>query len=187
MGRMLRTAMAGGAVIAFLAFTAGPAAAEERVCRGAIGATTLDDVKVPDRGALRPDRHPGRGVDRVESGARLVARGVRVIGNVQAENHRHVAVVGSRVGGSVQLVQGRTAVMSRNRITGDLQSFENRGTQTFRLNRVGGNLQCKENRPAPRGGGNVVGGNRGGPVPAPVMPAADRRPRRRMWRSHVVR
>jgi hypothetical protein len=101
-----------------------------------------------------------KGTITVESGARLVARRVRVVGNVQAENHRAVALVLSRVGGSVQLKQGGTANVSGNRITGDLQSFENEGRQTFRRNRVNGNLQCKENRPAPTGGGNVVGGNK---------------------------
>jgi hypothetical protein len=104
--------------------------------------------------------HRVKGTVKVEHGARLVARRVRVVGNMQAGNHRHVALVNSRVGGSVQLEQGGGANVKRNRITGDLQSFTNERAQTFRGNRINGNLQCKENVPAPRGGGNVVGGNK---------------------------
>jgi hypothetical protein len=85
---------------------------------------------------------------------------VRVIGNVQAERHRSVTLTASRVGGSVQLKQGGTASVARNTITGDLQSFTNRGGQSFVSNRINGNLQCKSNVPAPTGRSNVVQGNK---------------------------
>ena len=66
----------------------------------------------------------------------------------------------STVGGSIQLKQGATANLQRNDVKGDVQSFTNRGAQTFRANVIDGNLQCKENVPAPTGGGNVVHGNK---------------------------
>jgi hypothetical protein len=43
-----------------------------------------------------------------------------------------------------------------------LQSFTNRGKQSFVSNRINGNLQCKSNTPKPTGYGNVVGGNKEG-------------------------
>jgi hypothetical protein len=159
MRRLIAAALAAGAAATCLA-AAGPATAEERVCRGSIGAATVDNLRVPDGARCTLTRTHVKGTIKVESSGRLVAREVGVVGNVQAENHRAVTLVFSRVGGSVQLKQGGTANVSRNRITGDLQSFENDGTQTFRRNRVNGNLQCKQNRPAPRGGANVVGGNK---------------------------
>lgn len=85
---------------------------------------------------------------------------MRVVGNVQAENHRAVTLLDSRVGGSVQLKQGGSAVVWRNAITGDLQSFTNRGAQSFVSNQINGNLQCKSNVPAPTGRGNIVQGNK---------------------------
>jgi len=107
--------------------------------------------------------------------------GIRVVGNVQAENARNVVVRrGSIVGGSVQIVQGGAAriLASRingdilfddqaralwaggNRIGGNLQAFQNTGGVRITNNRIDGNLQCKENRPAPVGGGNIVQGNK---------------------------
>jgi hypothetical protein len=85
---------------------------------------------------------------------------VRVVGNVQAEGHGKVTLLDSRVGGSVQLKPGGSAIVWRNSITGDLQSFSNRGTQSFVSNHINGNMQCKSNVPAPTGSGNIVQGNK---------------------------
>jgi hypothetical protein len=100
------------------------------------------------------------GTVKVERGATLSADRIRVNGNVQAENHRHVRLASSTVGGSIQLKQGGSASLGANRVSADIQLFTNRGTQTVSRNSVNGNLQCKENRPAPTGGGNVVQGNK---------------------------
>jgi hypothetical protein len=129
MRRAIAAAITAEALAGVLMATAGPAGAEERVCRGSIGAGTVDNLRVPDGARCVLTGTRVEGTIKVESGARLVAYEVRVIGNVQAENHRSVALVRSRAGGSVQLVQGRSATVSRNRITGDLQSFENQGTR----------------------------------------------------------
>lgn len=139
---------------------AAPAVADERVCRGAIGAETVDNLKVPDGARCVLTRTRVEGTVKVGDGARLVARRVRVDGNVQTQGHRSVLLVRGRVGGDVQLEQGRAATVRRVVIGGSLQSFQNRGTQVFRANRIDGNLQCKANRPAPGGGGNVVEGNK---------------------------
>ena len=154
----------GGGVAALVAVSgllaASPAAAEERTCRGTIGAVTLDNVRVPQGATCRLDGTVVQGTVKIERNARLFADDVRVVGNVQGENHRRVEVVDSRVGGSIQIVQGENALLRNNRVGQDVQSFENNGTQRFTSNHINGNLQCKENRPAPTGGGNTVDGNK---------------------------
>jgi hypothetical protein len=157
---MKRLLAAAVLVFGALALSAPSAGAEERTCRGSIGKVTVDNLRVPDGASCRLNGTYVKGTIKVETSATLDARYVRVVGNVQAEEHRAVTLLSSRVGGSVQLKQGGSAVVSRNAITGDLQSFTNRGTQSFVSNRINGNLQCKENVPAPTGGGNIVGGNK---------------------------
>lgn len=140
------------------------AEAEERTCRGTLGRVTVDNLRVPASATCILNGTRVKGTVKVERGATLKASAIRVIGNVQAENAKHVAVRDSTIGGSLQIVQGRNAsilsTIERNRVTGDIQFFENRGRITIRGNRVNGNLQCKENSPAPNGGANVVGGNK---------------------------
>ncbi len=63
----------------------------------------------------------------VRPGSALVASGVRVIGNVQAENAARVDVVeGSRVGGSIQVKQGGRARVTGSTVVGDIQYDANR-------------------------------------------------------------
>ena len=103
----------------------------------------------------------------VKRNATLVARGVRVGGNIQAENHDRVVVrhrssdgTRSRIGGSIQLKQGGGGRLLRITVNGDIQLFSNDGRFEVRRNRVDGNLQCKSNSPKPVGGNNVVEGNK---------------------------
>jgi hypothetical protein len=160
---------------------AAPASAEERVCRGTIGAITVDNLRVPDYGNCVLLGTRVKGTIKVEWMATLRAEDIVVIGNVQAENAKNVRVLdGSRVGGSVQVKQGGAATVSdsriegdiqydanslllrvlRNRVGGSVQVFQNMGGVEIRRNTINGNLQCKENTPAPVGGRNVVGGNK---------------------------
>jgi hypothetical protein len=148
-----------------LGTTSGNAHAEEQICRGSLGAITVDNLRVPDRATCTLNGTTVKGTIKVESGATLNASNVRVIGNIQAENHRKVTVNSSRVGGSIQLVQGgvtgiQSAKLTANQVNGDVQLFTNVGSQAVSRNRIDGNLQCKENRPAPTGSGNIVGGNK---------------------------
>ena len=183
---MLRSHLAKlGATVAFAAaaVAALPASAqaEERTCRGTIGARTVDNLRVPQGATCNLNGTVVKGTVKVERSATLVADGVRVVGNVQAENASKVVVRGSsRVGGSVQVKQGGAATVKSSRIIGDIQYDANRrylkangnqvggsiqvvgntgGAEIFR-NVINGNLQCKENSPRPTGGGNVVGGNK---------------------------
>jgi len=183
---MLRTRSAlTGALVALAliaaAMAASPAFAEERTCRGTLGAVTVDNLRVPQNATCRLNGTFVKGTIKVERNATLIARGIRVVGNVQAENASNVIVSeSSRVGGSVQVKQGGAATVTSSRITGDIQYDANTrylkansnnvggsiqvvgnsgGAEIFR-NVVNGNLQCKENRPAPTGGGNRVGGNK---------------------------
>jgi len=157
------------------------AQAEETTCRGTIGAKTVDNVRVPDGATCTLVGTTVQGTVKVETAAKMRAKGARVIGNVQGENAKRVNVVkGSRVGGSVQVVQGTFAKVKKSTIEadilfdenagrvraiasqvgGNIQAFQNSGGVEIATNRVDGNLQCKENEPAPTGGGNVVQGNK---------------------------
>jgi hypothetical protein len=158
-----------------------PAAAEEFTCRGTVGATTVDNLRVPQGALCVLEGTKVKGTIKVETDARLRAKRVEVIGNVQAENAAAVVVAASsRIGGSVQVVQGGRARVAGSRITGDVlydennrflrvvrntvggnvQAFQNTGGLEIADNRIDGNLQCKENRPPPTGGGNIVQGNK---------------------------
>jgi hypothetical protein len=175
-------AIAGAAALAAVLGVMLPAAAqaEERVCRGALGAITVDNLRVPQSATCTLDGTRVKGTAKVGRNAALFATHIRVIGNVQGENARRVNLVGSRVGGSVQVVQGRAATVRATTINGDLlyddqsaalrainnnvggniQAFQNTGGVEIRVNRVDGNLQCKANVPRPTGGGNIVQGNK---------------------------
>jgi hypothetical protein len=157
------------------------AVAEERVCRGTIGAKTLDNIKVPSGATCTLKGTKAKGTIKVNKGARLEAIQVRVVGNVQGENARNVIVrKNSRVGGSVQVVQGKKAKVAYSNVNGDIlyddqsgevivrgntvggnvQAFQNTGGVRIRGNDIDGNLQCKDNKPAPTGGSNKVQGNK---------------------------
>jgi hypothetical protein len=142
------------------AVAAAPALAEERTCRGTLGAITVDNLRVPQGATCTLNGTRVKGTVKVERGATLNASGIRVIGNVQAEGAAQVNVASSQVGGSVQIVQGRSSRLDRNLVGGDVQYFENRGAISITRNRVDGNLQCKANNPRPTGGGNIVQGNK---------------------------
>jgi hypothetical protein len=156
---LLLPALAGAAV-----FTAAPAHAEERTCRGTIGAKTVDNLRVPSGATCTLTGTKVKGTVKVERGATLYASGLRVIGNIQAENAGRVNVVGSRIGGSIQIVQSRNgsklSKLDRNTVKQDVQYFENRGSISITRNRINGNLQCKANNPRPKGGSNIVGGSK---------------------------
>ncbi len=157
------------------------ALAEEKVCRGTIGAKTLDNVKVPQGASCTLKKTKVKGTIKINDGARLEAIDVRVIGNVQGEGARNVIVrKDSFVGGNVQVVQGKKAKVANSKVNGDIlyddqtrglvirkntvggnvQVFQNTGGVTIRANVIDGNLQCKENKPAPTGGSNRVKGNK---------------------------
>ena len=149
------------AVAAGLGAVAAPAQAEERTCRGALGAITVDNLRVPQDATCTLTRTYVKGTVKVERGATLRANAIRVIGNIQAENHRFVSVTNSsRVNGSLQVTQGGGATVSNSIFGSDVQFFTNAGAISITSNRINGNLQCKENRPAPTGGANIVQGNK---------------------------
>lgn len=179
-GLSIRASIAGLALTA-LSVLAPPALAEERVCRGTIGAATLDNVRVPQDARCTLNGTKVKGTITVQRNAVLDANDVLVIGNVQAENARNVVVRNtSTIGGSVQIKQGGAATVARSKVNadiqfesnraqlralsnivgGNIQAFQNRGGVEIRNNRVDGNLQCKENVPRPVGGGNIVQGNK---------------------------
>jgi hypothetical protein len=173
--------IAAGLALATVGLVPATAAAEETTCRGTIGPRTVDNLRVPQGASCVLEGTTVKGTAKVQGNARLRAEGVRVIGNVQGENARNVAVVAqSRIGGSVQVVQGKAARVVRSRVNGDIlyddnaaflriarnvvggdvQAFQNTGGVEIVRNTIDGNLQCKANRPRPTGGGNVVHGSK---------------------------
>jgi hypothetical protein len=149
-----------GVVLAGTVLAAPVAHAEERSCRGSLGAVTVDNLRVPSGATCTLHGTTVQGTVKVERGGQLTATSIRAVGNIQAEGHAAVAVADSTIGGSIQLKQGGSASVRSNRVNGDVQIFTNSGSQTISANRIEGNLQCKENRRRPRGGRNVVQGNK---------------------------
>jgi hypothetical protein len=170
---MLATALTGALAAPAVAI------AEERDCAGAIGAETVDNLRVPQGAACTLTGTFVKGTVKVERDATLTAEDIEVIGNVQAEGARNVVLRGSRVGGSVQVKQGGAAETTGSQINGDIQYDQqteallvsgntvggsvqvvgNTGGASITTNTIDGNLQCKENAPPPTGGGNLVHGN----------------------------
>jgi hypothetical protein len=83
---------------------AGPVAAEERTCRGTIGAATVDNLRVPQGATCVLQGTIVKGTIKVERDAVLRAFGVRVVGgNVQAfQNDGGVAIFSNRIDGNLQ-------------------------------------------------------------------------------------
>ena len=180
--RVLAIALA--SVLALI-ISAPAALAEERVCRGTIGATTVDNLKVPQGASCTLNGTRVEGTVKVERNARLSASGIRVKGNVQSEGFKNILLrQGSVVVGSVQLENGLRDGSGRvlnTRINGDLQYFSNRAKMVARgntilanlqanqntgglvieNNRIAENLQCQSNNPRPTGGGNTAGNKEG--------------------------
>ena len=98
---------------ALLALGAAPALAGIYVCRGSLGAVTVDNLRVPDGARCRLQGTRVQGTVKVERDATLTASRINVVGNVQAENARHVHVARSAIGGSVQVKQGGGAASCR--------------------------------------------------------------------------
>ena len=177
MKRIMAVALAGVLAPGVMAPTA---LAEERVCRGTIGATTVDNLRVPSGAACTLNGTKVEGTIKVESNAKLTANGMRVIGNIQSEGFQAIAVKEvSKVGGSVQRKNGQSdgsgkvvstrinddlqffstealMVRANNTILGNLQAVQNTGGLVISGNTIAENLQCKNN-PPPTGGGNKAG------------------------------
>jgi hypothetical protein len=188
-GRLVAASLSAGfffamAVLALAVF-ASAAQAEERVCRGSIGATTVDNLRVPQGASCTLNGTRVEGTVKVERNARLTANGIRVKGNVQSEGFKNIVLrEASVVVGSVQLENGLRDGSGRvinTRINGDLQFFssearmiargntilanfqanQNTGGLAIENNKVAENLQCQSNNPPPTGGGNTAGDKEG--------------------------
>ena len=89
------------AALVCVASLATPAMAEETQCTGFIGATTLDNIFVPDGATCQLDGTIAKGSIVVGTSATLIANRVSVNGNVQAEGANNVELKGrSSVGGT---------------------------------------------------------------------------------------
>jgi hypothetical protein len=188
-GRVMAASLSGGfffamAVLALAVFA--PAAqAEERVCRGTIGPTTVDNLLVPQGATCTLNGTRVEGTVKLERNATLTASGIRVKGNVQSEGFKSILLrQGSVVVGSVQLengLRGGSGRVLNTRINGDMQFFsnearmiargntihanfqanQNSGGLVIENNRIAENLQCQSNNPPPTGGNNTAGDKEG--------------------------
>jgi hypothetical protein len=188
-GRIVAASLSAGffftmAVLALAVFA--PAAqAEERVCRGTIGATTVDNLRVPQGASCTLNGTRVEGTVKVERNARLTANGIRVKGNVQSEGFRNIllrrasVVVGSvqlenglrdgsgwvlntRINGDLQFFSNKARMIARgNTILANFQANQNTGGLVIENNRISENLQCQSNNPRPTGGGNTAGDKEG--------------------------
>ena len=83
---MLRRVLAVTLASVMALTVAAPAAlAEEWVCRGTLGATTVDNLRVPQDATCKLNGTKVEGTVKVESGAKRYAERIRVIGNVPSE------------------------------------------------------------------------------------------------------
>ena len=115
---------------------AGRRRADERTCTGAVGAETVDNLRVPAGANCTLNATQVKGTVKVERAATLRATGVRVVGNVQGENAADVVLAGSTIGGSVQVKQGGGADVADSAITGDVQYDANSGRLSRRARRA---------------------------------------------------
>ncbi len=167
--------------LAALLMASSAAQAEERVCRGTIGAATVDNLLVPQGASCTLNGTRVEGTVKVERNATLTANAIRVKGNVQSEGFRNILIrQGSRIVGSVQLENVLTGGFGRllnstvngdvqffsnearmvargNTILANLQANQNTGGLVIQNNRISQNLQCQANNPPPVGGGNTAG------------------------------
>jgi ribosomal protein L30/L7E len=159
-------------LLAALVLSVAPwAMAEETECTGALGAVTVDNLRVPEGETCTLSGTLVRGTVKVETDATLKALGVRVIGNVQAKEATKVVVRdNSKVGGSIQVVQGESAKVLASRIKGDILYDEQIGKLKVNDNRIGGQLQAFANEGQVTMNGNEIEGdlqafeNAGGPL-----------------------
>ena len=85
MKRLLSTLSCVPVALTAMVILAPSASAEERQCRGAIGAVTLDNVHVPDGATCTLNGTSLKGSLTIGRGATLTAKSVKVIGNIQSE------------------------------------------------------------------------------------------------------
>lgn len=152
-----------------LLMVAGPVSADERTCRGTIGAATVDGLRVPQGATCTLQGTTVKGTIASASWATSRARMPRrsswprvpawaAASRSSRANRRRSS---SRVIGDIQFDDnGSKNVARRNLVGGSVQAFQNDGGVAIFGNRIDGNLQCKENSPRPTGGGNIVGGNK---------------------------
>jgi hypothetical protein len=171
--RIIKTTCSLFALAALSSFSM-TAFAEETVCRGTIGARSLDNVIVPENASCTLQGTKLKGTLKVSNGASLQANAANINGNVQAEGALNVKLTDSQIGGSIQIKQGGAASINtswvkgdiqfdenllplsayKNTVGGSIQVMKNSGGAALNGNIIDGNLQCKENAPAPVGSGN---------------------------------
>ena len=116
------------------------------VCRTAIGAVTVDDVRVPRNATCELNGTFVRGDVKVEANATLRANDVIVIDDIQADAAREVRVSNdSRIGGSVDVKNGGGAAIEDSRVGNNVHYDRNRAAVSLLRSDVDRNVQATRN------------------------------------------
>jgi hypothetical protein len=157
-----------------------PAVTSAASCDGTLGAVSVDEVHVPAGATCTLMGTQINSNVEIGSDGALIATGVQVGGDVEADGARAVeiangstisgslllrdgwsgSVIGSTIGGDIDW-QGQTGPLraEHNVIGGSLWAAFNTGGVTVLGNRIDKDLQCVANRPVPSGATNMVAGN----------------------------
>lgn len=129
-------------------------------CDGVITAKSVTEVRVPENATCRLEGTRVDGNISVGRGGTLVARGITVDGDIEAEGARSVEVSrGSDVGGNLQVQRGGSVRVTDTKIDGDLEWEELSGRLLAQGNTVGGNVESDRNSGQVMIAGNKIDGD----------------------------
>jgi hypothetical protein len=149
-------------------------------CDGSLGAVSVADVYVPAGATCTLMGTQVTSNVSIGADGALIATGVQVGGDVEAEGARAVEIAnGSTIRGSILLLDGWSASVIGSTVGGDIEwqaqtgplraehsiiggslwAAFNTGGVSVLGNRIDKDLQCQANQPAPSGATNVVAGN----------------------------
>ena len=153
------------------------------ICTETLEDIVVDDLIVPQNTTCTLNGTRVEGNITVEEDASLIAYGVSVSGNIQANKASQIEIhPDSYVGGNIQIAESHSLlvastniggnleadyntgelIFSGNAIEGNLQIFNNMGGVSIQNNIIQGNIECEENDPQPNYSGNMVYGDRSG-------------------------
>lgn len=122
------------------------ASAQDITCTGTIGAVQASTVTVPPGASCVLIGTLVSGDIKVQQGASLDARNVRVDGSVQADFANRVQIRnGSQIQGDVQIKNGVSGIVTRAVVVGNVEFEGNRGNLTVSFSDIEGELKVSKN------------------------------------------
>lgn len=120
--------------------TADTKAADAVICRGSVGARTLDSIYVPAGRSCWLNGTYLKGSIKIYGKGNLYASKIRLLGSIQSDSYSRVRVWDSAIGGSVQLKGTGISDVRRTPISGSIQT-EGHSTALNHSNRIRGSIQ----------------------------------------------